>query len=178
VTGISADNTTPFPIGLDHLPLIGPTAFTDPLPTILGAPLAASIIDSQAALAALGGCHPGIVKVTHGTGCFWIAQAGQVKDLIALSPYCCWIDPGFFRSPIRSLRRPSAPGQRAVRRSACVDRASATAGSAFLPALASVRFSWRWESFARCLLERRGTARYSAVQPGTKTGAVADDDMN
>jgi glycerol kinase len=66
-----------FGIALDALPEIGPTVPRDPIPTPLGAPVAATIVDQQAALAALGAVNSGDVKVTYGTGCFIQANAGS-----------------------------------------------------------------------------------------------------
>ena len=72
-----ADCAEVFGIGLGALPEIGPTVPRDPIPTPLGAPVAATIVDQQAALAALGAVNPGDVKVTYGTGCFIQANAGS-----------------------------------------------------------------------------------------------------
>lgn len=59
------------------LPEVGPTAMAEPVPSVLGAPIMASICDQQAALAAIGAVRPGEVKVTHGTGSFVELNAGS-----------------------------------------------------------------------------------------------------
>ena len=81
-----------FGIDLAHLPQIGPTVPEEPIATSLGAPVAASICDQQAALAAIGAVSPGETKVTYGTGCFIEANAGDtpVRPAGGLMPTFGW----------------------------------------------------------------------------------------
>lgn len=66
-----------YKIDLEELPKIVPTVPSDPMPSTLGAPIAASICDQQAAMAAIGAVTKGQMKVTYGTGCFIEANAGE-----------------------------------------------------------------------------------------------------
>ena len=79
-------------IDIENLPAIIPTVPAEPIRTVLGAPVAASICDQQAALAAIGAVAPGETKVTYGTGCFIEAHAGSepVRPRSGLMPTFGW----------------------------------------------------------------------------------------
>lgn len=81
-----------YDIDLRELPDIVPTVPAEGFPSRLGAPIAASICDQQAALAAIGAIHPGEIKVTYGTGCFIEANAGErvVRPMAGLMPTFGW----------------------------------------------------------------------------------------
>lgn len=74
------------------LPEIVSTITPAPIPTVLGAPLSATVCDQPAALAAIGGINAREVKVTHGTGCFVEANVGPepLRPEHGLMPITGW----------------------------------------------------------------------------------------
>jgi glycerol kinase len=84
-----------FSVPQECLPEIRPTVapLQGGFGTVLGAPLAASVVDQQAALYGHGCAAPGDIKITFGTGAFALGLTGAepvMRNDAGLLPTCAW----------------------------------------------------------------------------------------
>jgi glycerol kinase len=141
-----------FGVRREWLPAIGPTFGTlgelryERWPVAL--PLAAQLVDQQAALAGSGAVRAGELKATYGTACScWGARTGRYEPTV-----CC--------RPLPGPRRSRAAGQ--------TPPLAARAGVLVLPALAGLGAPW-WHSEAHGVI--------AGLHPGVGPAHVARDGL-